>query len=121
MIGSFTGRGDIRLTCGASWRFDRLVQASKTGGSDGLGTPAVASSRLFALRLSRQDAWVADNPADFAGAILALLNDATLRSSLGLAGRAYVEKNHDWDRVAAQLERIYEHVIKTRQGAEVVT
>jgi len=87
------------------------------------GTPVVASSQAVSALavIPGQDAWVADNPADFAGAILALLNDASLRTSMSHAGRAYVEKNHDWDRVAAQLEKIYEQAMKSRQGAEIVT
>jgi glycosyltransferase involved in cell wall biosynthesis len=82
------------------------------------GTPVVASSQaVSALEIiPGQDVWVTDDPAGFAGSILSLLNDTPSRTKLGLAGRAYVEKNHDWDRVAAQLERIYEQANLTRQG-----
>jgi glycosyltransferase involved in cell wall biosynthesis len=82
------------------------------------GTPVVASSQaVSALALPPgQDAWVADNPADFAAATLTLLNDPPLRTNFGRSGRAYVEKNHDWDSVTAQLENIYARAIQTRQG-----
>ena len=87
------------------------------------GTPVIASSQAVSALavVPGQDVWVADNPAEFAGALLKLLNNASLCTDLSLAGRSYVEKNHDWDRVAAQLEKIYEQAMKTRQGAEIVT
>lgn len=86
------------------------------------GTPVVASGQaVSALELvPGQDVWVADAPADFASAILALLNDTPLRDRLATAGRAYVTNNHDWDLVAAQLETIYDQSIQTRQRAEAV-
>lgn len=82
------------------------------------GTPVVASSQaVSALAVTPgQDAWVADNPADFAAAILTLLEDVPLRTRFGRSGRAYVEQNHDWDSVTAQLENIYARAIQSRQG-----
>ena len=87
------------------------------------GTPVVASSQAVSALavIPAQDACVADNPADFAGAVLALLNDAPMRTSLGHAGRAYVTKHHDWDGKAAQLESIYQQAIQIRQGVEGVS
>jgi sugar transferase (PEP-CTERM/EpsH1 system associated) len=85
------------------------------------GTSVVASSQAVSALtvIPGQDALVADNPTDFAAAILALLKDVPLRNNLGRAGRAYVEQNHNWDSKAAQLETIYERAIQTRQGVEV--
>jgi glycosyltransferase involved in cell wall biosynthesis len=62
-----------------------------------------------------QDAWVANTPFEFASAILSLLNDVSKREEMGNAGRAYVERAHDWDRVAAQLEQIYDRAIQAQQ------
>jgi glycosyltransferase involved in cell wall biosynthesis len=86
------------------------------------GTPVVASGQaVSALELvPGQDVWVADTPADFASAVLALLNDTATRDKLGETGRAYVENNHDWGFVAAQLEGIYDQAIQTRQRAEAI-
>ena len=50
---------------------------------------------------------MANNPADFAQAILALLADAPRRRELGQAGRCYVEEWHSWDRVGVRLEELY--------------
>jgi glycosyltransferase involved in cell wall biosynthesis len=49
----------------------------------------------------------AADPAGFAAAILRLLADVPLRQALGKAGRRYVEANHDWDQLVAQLEGAY--------------
>ena len=51
----------------------------------------------------------ADEPADFASAVLALLRDPVRRKSLGAAGRRLVEEFYTWPRVASEFEaRCYE-------------
>jgi sugar transferase (PEP-CTERM/EpsH1 system associated) len=77
------------------------------------GTPVVTTP-LAVTALSVQpgrDLLVADNPQEFADAILTLLGDSQRQRSLGMAGRRYVEKKHRWENIALQLEDIYHEVI----------
>jgi glycosyltransferase involved in cell wall biosynthesis len=77
------------------------------------GTPVVATSRsLAALDVkSGADCLVADTAETFAAALLSLLSDVALRTRLGEAGRRYVEANHDWHTIIAQLTSIYEGLL----------
>ncbi|WP_376794739.1 glycosyltransferase [Thermogemmatispora sp.] len=65
---------------------------STTLGAEGL---AVTSGRHLLL---------ADAPADFAGAVIALLRDADRRQALGEAGRRLVEQEYSWERCEERLE-----------------
>lgn len=72
-------------------------------------TPVVATPQAISA-LSVQpgvEALVAQEPADFAGAILKLFADPQLRARVGLAGRRYVETHHDWAVIGGQLEQVY--------------
>ncbi len=77
------------------------------------GTPLVATS--VALRgldvKHEQQVLVADTPADFAAAVLRLLDDAALCARIGAAGRNYIEENHDLRVTTARLVEIYQQVI----------
>ena len=46
----------------------------------------------------------ADDPDDFAGAVVSLLKDPARRRALGLAGRRLVETRYSWPQVARQFE-----------------
>lgn len=50
---------------------------------------------------------VADSPEDFASAVLHLLENEALRSSLGAKGRALVEKLYNWDVISGHLVEAY--------------
>jgi glycosyltransferase involved in cell wall biosynthesis len=55
-------------------------------------------------------------PGDVAGlaeAIDRLAGDAGLRSRMGRAGRAFVEENYRWEENAAQMERLYQHLLRS--------
>lgn len=80
------------------------------------GTPVVATARaVTALEVQPgRDLLVADTAEDFARKILQLINDLQSRKAIGDAGRAYVEKNHNWASIAASLERIYRGVIDSK-------
>jgi sugar transferase (PEP-CTERM/EpsH1 system associated) len=62
------------------------------------GKAVVASSPALAGFGSREDlpATVANEPAEWIGAVGRLLDDATERERLGTAGRLYAERHHDW-------------------------
>ncbi|OGO53033.1 MAG: hypothetical protein A2148_00900 [Chloroflexi bacterium RBG_16_68_14] len=46
-----------------------------------------------------------------AGAIARLAEDAELRAAMGRAGRAFVEGRYRWQENAAQMERLYRHLL----------
>ena len=76
-------------------------------------TPIVATSvALRGLDVQHErEVLVADTPEDFASAILRLLRDETLRDKIGMAGRRYVETNHDLAQTTTNLISIYQQVI----------
>jgi sugar transferase (PEP-CTERM/EpsH1 system associated) len=73
------------------------------------GTPVVASPQaVSALQVVPwQDILVARDPQAFARSVLELLDNDQKRCLIGSAGRRYVERHHDWDVIAGQLEGIY--------------
>jgi glycosyltransferase involved in cell wall biosynthesis len=76
------------------------------------GTPVVASPQaVSALQATDgKHLLVAEGSTAFAQAVLRLLDAPDLRAWLGQAGRQYVEGHHNWDRIAGQLEEVYESV-----------
>jgi sugar transferase (PEP-CTERM/EpsH1 system associated) len=73
------------------------------------GTPVICTSQAVSALEARpgQDLLAADQPAEFAETILALLDDREQQHKFGAAGRQYVERHHNWDHIAASLEEIY--------------
>jgi glycosyltransferase involved in cell wall biosynthesis len=57
---------------------------------------------------------VAEDEQRFAQAVSSLLQSPEQRHDLGRAGRAYVEAHHQWDLIAARLERLYQSVAAER-------
>jgi len=78
-------------------------------------TPVIASSKAVSAlsAKSSQDMVVADDPTSFARETLDLLQDSHRRNTIAQAGRAYTERQHDWNRIAALLESAYQ---QTMQG-----
>jgi polysaccharide biosynthesis protein PslH len=54
-----------------------------------------------------RDLLLGHQPAEFAAQVLYLLNNPEQRQQIGLAGRCYVERHHDWPCIAERLETIY--------------
>jgi sugar transferase (PEP-CTERM/EpsH1 system associated) len=54
----------------------------------------------------------ADDPAEFADAVVALLGDPVRRRALGDAGRRLVEERYSWSRVAREFEALCEEVVE---------
>jgi sugar transferase (PEP-CTERM/EpsH1 system associated) len=80
-------------------------------------TPVVVT-RLAVGALAAQpgrDVLVADDAEGFARCILKLLNDRSLQRQVGRAGRRYVERYHQWDTIASQLEGVYHEVNVAKQ------
>jgi D-inositol-3-phosphate glycosyltransferase len=53
-------------------------------------------------------------PRECAEAVTAILRDSLLRRSLGLAGRDRVCARYSWDRVGADVCRVYDRLITAR-------
>ena len=53
----------------------------------------------------------ADDPGDFARAVLALLRDPTRRKTLGVAGRQLLEQRYSWPEVVHEFEARCEEVV----------
>ncbi|MGQ9502601.1 MAG: glycosyltransferase [Anaerolineae bacterium] len=81
------------------------------------GTPVVATPQACnALQVQAgRDLLVAADADEFAHQVLRVLDDPMLAAQLSAAGRRYVELHHDWNRVVAQLEAIYERVSNGKQ------
>jgi len=77
------------------------------------GIPVAASSQAASGlgAVPGRDVLVADEPQEIAAAALQLLEDPHLSTQIGANGRAYVERHHDWNSIAAQLEDIYRETI----------
>jgi glycosyltransferase involved in cell wall biosynthesis len=77
-------------------------------------TPLV-TSRLMARSTpveDGRDALLRDSAEEYAAAVLQLLNDPALCRRLGTAGRAYIERHHNWNgNLVEALEHVYSEVI----------
>ena len=58
----------------------------------------------------------ADDPADFAGEVIALLEDPARREALGNAGRALMEERFSWAQVAREFEQYCRRAVAEHQG-----
>jgi glycosyltransferase involved in cell wall biosynthesis len=114
----FTGfLPDIRPRIAGSWA---SVVPLRTGGGTrlkilealALGTPVVATQKgAEGLEVEpEQDILIADTPAEFAKAVIRLLDDADLRRKLSLHGRQTVEQKYDWDKIGQRLNDLIETI-----------
>jgi glycosyltransferase involved in cell wall biosynthesis len=85
------------------------------------GTPVVASRRAMSALSARvgTDCLVADNPEEYASALGSIFEHPARGAELGLSGRRYVERCHDWLASARTLETVYrdarERTVSIRQ------
>jgi polysaccharide biosynthesis protein PslH len=74
------------------------------------GLPVVATS--FAMEgieaRNGEEAFIADDPEDFATRVVNLLDDRSLRQRLAVAAQALVERSHSWEALAHLLDGIVE-------------
>ncbi len=84
-----------------------------------LGTPVVSTSKgAEGLDVTHgENILVADDPADFAQAVLRLLGDAELRARLSANGRRLVEERYSWQTCASQLEEMLYRIVERRSVA----
>ncbi len=74
-----------------------------------LATPVVAARQAArALHaVEGRDLLLAEQPYEYADAILNLIDDPQRAATIGAASREYVERHHTWEAAAERLERIY--------------
>jgi glycosyltransferase involved in cell wall biosynthesis len=63
---------------------------------------------------------IADNPADFAAAVLRLLQDPALRETLSHNGRQAVERQYDWPIIGQQFNNFIETVVDGVNQRELI-
>jgi polysaccharide biosynthesis protein PslH len=80
-------------------------------------TPVVSTPQaISALSIKPgEEVITAQEPEDFAQAVLCLLNDPSLQGKIGMAGRHYVESNHRWGKIVEDLANIYTEAINKRR------
>ena len=54
-----------------------------------------------------KDILVADQPEEFANAVIKLLKDDNLRESIGINARQIVEREHSWSFLSRKLQNIF--------------
>jgi glycosyltransferase involved in cell wall biosynthesis len=57
--------------------------------------------------IDEQELLLADTPADFARAVLTLLDAPGRRAQLGMFARRFAEDNYGWDTLVPRLEALY--------------
>ncbi len=62
--------------------------------------------------VNREHLLVADEPLEFARAVVTLLKNPTLGEQMARNGRCLVEEKYDWQRVLPKLEEVYESLVK---------
>jgi glycosyltransferase involved in cell wall biosynthesis len=75
-------------------------------------TPVVSTpSAVSALSVAHErELLIAEDPHEFASAVLHLFDYPDEQHRLGQAGLSYVKSNHEWSNIAAKLEEIYRRV-----------
>jgi sugar transferase (PEP-CTERM/EpsH1 system associated) len=60
-----------------------------------------------------REAIVAEPGEKMAEAVISTLADDERRRRIGAAGRRFVEQHHDWSKIVAQLEGVYDELVRT--------
>jgi sugar transferase (PEP-CTERM/EpsH1 system associated) len=78
-----------------------------------MGTPIVTTSiAIQALQVKDgEHLLVADEPQQFAEAVISLLNNKNLQKQLSVNARNYVQEHHDWDASGQKLEAVYRRIL----------
>lgn len=96
--------GGTRLKILDAWAMGKAVVSTSVGCE---GLYAVDGENIL----------IRDEPAAFAGAVLAVLGDDRLRQRLGRAGRATVERSYSWEALGGVLRSAYRDLMAEAEGA----
>lgn len=82
-----------------------------------IGTPVIATSKgAEGLDLiAGRDILIADEPAEFAEAVIRLLTDVALRAQLSSNGRKVVGEKYDWSRIGQHFLGFVDEVVTKKQ------
>lgn len=74
-----------------------------------MGKPIVSSSiGVEGINvISGKNIMVADEPKEFADAVIKLLENRNIRNTMGINARKVVEKDHNWESLAMKIDEIY--------------
>jgi len=95
-----------RLKILESWAMARPVVSTSLGAE---GLESVAGKHLL----------IADDPAEFAAAVVRILNEPELATSLGAAGRALVSESYSWQGTAKSLAAFFQQAVRHRDDAKM--
>jgi sugar transferase (PEP-CTERM/EpsH1 system associated) len=86
-----------------------------------MGLPTVTTTPAFAGAgaTDGKDLLVADRAADFAAAVVRLLQDEGLRTRLGRSARAFIEKNYRWETQLVHLDAVLAAVTAGKEPQRV--
>ena len=87
-------------------------------------TPVVTTPMAVSALTAQvgRDLLTAQDPEDFAFAVLSLLENPARCLSLGANGRRFVETQHSWKNIASQLELVYQDAIhQSRQEVAAIS
>ncbi len=113
---------DIRPTVAQSWA---CVVPLRVGGGTrlkvleamALGTPVISTSKgAEGLDVTpNKDILIADEPTEFAQAVIRLLDDPTLRTKLSANARSLLRERYGWGQITKKLDQLL-HQVVSRQG-----
>jgi sugar transferase (PEP-CTERM/EpsH1 system associated) len=80
-------------------------------------TPVVASPQAVSALTVKpgEDLLVGREPAEFAKAVLGVLDSPEQQVRIGEAGRRFVESHHRWNKITSQLIGVYHELLCTKQ------
>lgn len=117
---------DIRTQVAGSWL--SIVPERVGGGtrikileSMALGTPVVATTHA-SIGLDVQDnreMLIGSSTEDYANKVINALENASLRQTLSVNGRKFIEEKHDWEVIGKQLEGFINRSVAHRKGIAV--
>lgn len=91
--------GGTRLKLLDAWALGKAVVSTGAGAA---GTHAVNGENIL----------LADDPEEFAAAVIRVLSEPGLRAALGTAGRRTVERYYGWDMIGRDLHDLYMELIE---------